>query len=103
MSDLTLRVCTDADLPELQRLAERDSSVVPAGRLLAAEAGGRILAAISIESRAVIADPFVATGDAVDLLRRRALQIRRAHGPGGPALLPRLRRRQGASPASAET
>jgi hypothetical protein len=103
MSDLTLRICTEADLPELQRLAERDSSVVPAGRLLAAEASGRLLAAMSIDGGEVVADPFVATGDAVDLLRRRALQLRRAHGPGGPALLPRLRRRHSASPASAET
>ena len=103
MSDLTLRICAESDLPALQRVAERDSSVVPGGRLLAAEAGGHLIAAISIETGAVIADPFVRSGDAVDLLRRRAAQLRRAHGPRGPSRLPRLRRRPSGSPASAET
>jgi hypothetical protein len=102
MIDLTLRICTEADGPALQALAERDTSVVPAGRLLAAESCGRLIAAISIESGAVIADPFVPTGDVVDLLRRRSRQLRRAHGPGGPSRLPQLWRRSG-SPASAET
>ena len=99
MSDLTLRVCVEADHPVLQQLAERDSAVVPAGRLLAAEAGGRMLAAISLETGALIADPFLATGDAVDLLRRRAMQLRRAHGPRGPRRIPRLRRRASGSAA----
>jgi hypothetical protein len=102
MSDLTLRICGEADQPALQALAERDSSVVPAGRLLAAEAGGRLLAAISLDTRAVIADPFLRTGDAVDLLRRRAMQLRRAHGPGGPKRLPGLRHQSSGSPAPAE-
>jgi hypothetical protein len=93
MTDLTLRICDEADYPALQRLAERDSAVVPAGRLLAAESSGRLLAAISLESRAVIADPFLRTGDAVDLLRRRAAQLRQAHGPAGPRPLPVLRTR----------
>jgi hypothetical protein len=103
MSDLTLRICNEGDYLALQRLAERDSSVIPAGRVLGAVAGGRLLAAISIETGAVIADPFQRTGDAVDLLRRRASQLRRAHGPRGPRPLPRLRRRSSGPPAPAET
>jgi hypothetical protein len=103
MRELTLRICGDGDEAALLRLAERDSSVVPAGRLLAAEAGGRLVAAISIESHAVIADPFLPTADAVDLLRRRAAQIRRAHGSTGPPRLPSLRRRPSGEPATAET
>ena len=96
MSDLTLRVCSDADSPAMERLAERDCARVPAGRLLAAQAGSRLIAAISLETREVIAEPFVRTADAVELLRRRAAQIRRAEGRGLP-LLPRLRRRQAGS------
>ena len=103
MSDLTLRICTEADRHELQRIAERDSSLVPGGRLLAAETCGRVVAAISIDTGVVIADPFVRTGDAVDLLRRRAVQLRRAHGPGGPRPLPRLLARTRREAASAET
>ncbi|HEY7267948.1 MAG TPA: hypothetical protein VH501_09650 [Solirubrobacterales bacterium] len=103
MSDLTLRICGDGDEVALVQLAERDSSVVPAGRLLAAETGGRLIAAISLESGDVIADPFLSTADAVDLLRRRATQIRRAHGPTGPPQLPRVWRGTSGAPASAET
>jgi hypothetical protein len=103
MRELTLRICGDGDESALLRLAERDSSVVPAGRLLAAETSERLVAAISLETGAVIADPFVPTADAVDLLRRRAAQIRRAHGRAGPPRLPSLRRRPGGEPATAET
>jgi hypothetical protein len=103
MSDLTLRICDAADHSALQRLAERDSAVVPAGRLLAAESSGRLLAAISLESGTVIADPFLRTGDAVDLLRRRAAQLRQAHGPSGPRRIPRPERRTSGQTATAET
>ena len=103
MMELTLRVCGDGDETALLRLAERDSTVVPGGRLIAAETRGRLVAALSLETGAVIADPFESTSDAVDLLRRRAAQIRRAHGRSGPPPLPRLSRRPSAAPAPAET
>jgi hypothetical protein len=103
MTDLTLRICGEPDHPGLQRLAQLDSSVVPGGCLLAAESGGRLLAAISLETGAVIADPFQRTGDAVELLRSRAMQLRRAHGPSGPRPLQASRRRPSGSPAPAET
>ena len=103
MRELTLRICGEGDEAALLRLAERDSSVVPAGRLLAAETNGRPVAAISLETGAVIADPFMRTADAVELLRSRAAQIRRAHGSSGPPRLPRLVRRPSGEPASAET
>jgi hypothetical protein len=93
MTELTLRMCDEADYPALQTLAERDTSVVPGGALLVAESGGRVLAAISIETDAVIADPFQRTADAVELLRSRAKQLRRAHGPAGPRPIPVLRAR----------
>ena len=58
MTELTLRTCGEADAPGLRRLAERDSASVPAWPLLAADAGGELIAAISLGSGRVIADPF---------------------------------------------
>jgi hypothetical protein len=102
MTDLTLRIGTEADFLALQSLAERDSAVVPGGTLLVAESSGRLLAAISLETRGVIADPFQRTSDAVELLRRRAMQLRRAHGPAGPKPARPLPHRASGSPAAAE-
>jgi len=91
MSEVTLRLCCEQDARALRVLAERDSAQLPAGRMIAAQVGGELVAAISIETRRVIADPFRPTADAVELLRRRAAQIRRAEGRG-IFLRPRLRR-----------
>jgi hypothetical protein len=102
MTQLTLRMCAESEYLELERLAQRDSAVVPAGALLVAESGARLLAAISLETEEVIADPFQRTADAVELLRRRAKQLRRAHGPAGPKPLPQLPPRTSGSPAAAE-
>ena len=81
MKGLTLRICLPADAAALRRIAERDSAAELAGRALGAEVEGELVAAIGLDSRRVIADPFRPTADAVDLLRRRAGQIARAeHG-----------------------
>ena len=98
MSDLTLRISGEADSPALRKLAERDSARVPAGRLLVVDECGRLLAAISLESGAVIADPFVYTKDAVDLLQRRARHLNRRL-----RLPPRKRRRARGRTAPAQT
>jgi hypothetical protein len=104
LNDLILRICRDGDYPELRALAERDSASIPSGRLLAAEGDGRLLAVISLETGTVIADPFVPTNDAVELLRRRAWQIRRTEGGSGFRRRRRRSRRPVAGPtAPAET
>jgi hypothetical protein len=103
MRDLTLRICCPADYAALRRLAERDTAAVPTGRLLAAEVDGRLIAAMSLETGAVIADPFLPTKDAVEILRRRVRQIRRAEGGPGLRLHKGLGRRAGRRTASAET
>jgi hypothetical protein len=104
MNDLTLRIiCRDSDYTELRTLAERDSAEIPAGRLLAVEVDGRLLAAISLETGTVVADPFEPTSDLVELLRRRAWQIRRAEGGSGFRRRPRPRRRTTGATARAET
>ena len=73
MNNLTIRFATAAD--DLERLAQLDSSVVPAAPQLVAEADGRVIAALSATDGRAIADPFTRSAEAVGLLRRRASQM----------------------------
>ena len=91
MSALTLRLCRPEDARALRLVAERDSAAELAGPALGAEAGGDLVAAICLRTGRVIADPFVPTADAVELLRQRAAQIGRAV-PGRESRLARTRR-----------
>ena len=75
MTNLILRSATAADDAALYRLAQLDSSVVPAAPRLVAEADGHLIAAVSARDGGVIADPFTRSADAVTLLRRRAAQL----------------------------
>ena len=77
MTPVTLRPCTEADGRALLRLAQRDSAApLSSGAILAAERGGRLLAAICLREDRLIADPFEPTSDLVELLRLRAAQLR---------------------------
>ena len=80
----TLRFATPRDDAALDRLAQLDSSVVPAAPILLAEEGGELIAAISARNGTVIADPFVPTSGTIDLLRRRARQLSGASGSARP-------------------
>jgi hypothetical protein len=71
MTNLTLRSATAADDAALYRLAQLDSSVVPAAPRLLAEVDGQLIAAVSARDGGAIADPFTRSRDAVELLRRR--------------------------------
>jgi hypothetical protein len=75
---VVIREATEADRTALARVAERDSSAVPAGEVLVAESGGEIRAAIEVDGEVAVGDPFRPTADLLDLLRTRAGQIRRA-------------------------
>jgi hypothetical protein len=86
-ADLTLRHATAADDTGLARLAALDSSRVPAGELLVAELEGRLVAAMSIDTGAVVADPFEYTAAIVESLRIHASKRDR---PAAPARLGRL-------------
>jgi len=77
-SALTIRRATAADAVALDRLAQLDSSTLPAAPQLVAESDGRVIAAVSTSNGAAIADPFVRSADAVALLRRRVRQLRPA-------------------------
>ena len=72
---LTMRLATSADGPALSRLAELDEAPTPAGPLLLGVVMQRPVAALSLEDGSVIADPFMPTGDLVELLRLRARQL----------------------------
>lgn len=70
---ITIRPAYADDHAPLARLAALDSAEgVPAGSLLLAEVDGELRAAMSVQSRAVIADPFAPTVELVALLRRHA-------------------------------
>jgi hypothetical protein len=78
ISAVVIREATEGDRPALARVAQRDSSAVPAGEVLVAESGGEIRAAIEVDGEVAVADPFRPTAELLDLLRARASQIRRA-------------------------
>jgi hypothetical protein len=81
-ASLTVRHATAADERSLHRLAALDSSRVPSGELLVAELDGELVAAVSVDTGAAIADPFEHTAAIVDALRAHANQRSR------PALRP---------------
>ena len=66
---MTIRHAAASDLASLERLAALDSARIPSGELFVAEVDGRLLAATSIDTGAVIADPFEHTASIVELLR----------------------------------
>jgi hypothetical protein len=92
---VTIRPATRSDIPAIASLAELDSARVPRGRVLLAELRGRVVAAISLESGALFADPFVPTAEAVKDLRAKAAGVRLADDPEtgrrGTSLMTRVR------------
>ena len=89
---LTIRVAAPDDAGTLRRLAELDSAPRLRRRALLAEADGVPIAAISLDTGAVTADPFRRTENAVRMLRLRRYQLLRQGGDVAPAkqLLRRL-------------
>jgi hypothetical protein len=83
-ASLTIRHAIAADEADLTRVAALDSSRVPSGELLVAELDGRVVAALSIDTGAAIADPFEHTAAIVESIRAQA----RASREPRPAILP---------------
>jgi len=77
-ASLTIRHATAADEADLIRLATLDSSRVPSGELLVAQVDGNLVAALSIDTGAAIADPFEHTAAIVELLHVQARAARPA-------------------------
>jgi hypothetical protein len=76
----TVRLASTADTAALMRLAALDSRPLPSGRLLVAEVGGELWAAVALDGPGAVADPFRPSGELVLLLRERARQLDRAAG-----------------------
>ncbi len=76
MKTIVIRRATAADAKALSDLAEIDSRSPITGSVLLAEADEEILAALSVESGRVIADPFRPTADLVAHLRLSAIPSR---------------------------
>ena len=73
---IVLRAARPGDADALRRLAGLADRSLPAVEpLLVAEADGELLAVVSRDGRTVVADPFRATADLVELLRLRAGQL----------------------------
>jgi hypothetical protein len=87
---LSIRRLGERDAGAVVKLAELDSSLVPAAPLLGIEVQGRLLAAVSLRDGASIADPFSRTAELRAMLELRATQLRermherRAHASGAP-------------------
>jgi hypothetical protein len=74
-SHVTIRELAGGDEGLLRELTERDTARMPRGEVVGAERDGRLMAAISLASGEIVADPFHPTADLVALLRVRAGQI----------------------------
>jgi hypothetical protein len=70
--EIRIRPLEASDADDLRVLAERDTAPPPSGVVVGAERDGHLLAALSLTSGEVVADPFHPTADLVTLLRTRA-------------------------------
>jgi hypothetical protein len=95
-SAYSIRLASDRDDAALRDLAELDSRDPLAGRVIVAETGGAIVAALSLDDGRSVANPFRRSDQAVTHLRMRA------HGRRAFERTPSLRDRMlGALPARA--
>jgi hypothetical protein len=72
LAGVVLRAAGPGDAAALERLAWLDSRRPLVGPVLVAEEDGVLRAALSVETGAVVADPFAVTAHLVALLRRHA-------------------------------
>ena len=82
--DVTIRLARPEDERAVADLSVLDSARRPRGDVLVAEVDGSLWAAVSLEDRHAVADPFRPSGELVPLLRERAHQIRPRRPYRGP-------------------
>ena len=80
---VVIRLADADDADVLAALAELDSACTPSGPLLIAERAGSPVAALGLIGGEAIANPFLPTTDAVELLRLRATQLQPARRLSG--------------------
>jgi hypothetical protein len=78
---ITIRPARDVDGWAIKRLAALDSAKPLNGDVLLAEADGIPVAAVEILTGDAVADPFIASAEAVTVLRVRAAQLRASEAP----------------------
>lgn len=86
---LAIRRARDADAPLLDDLAALDSAPPLEGPALVAVVDGRIWAALALDDGRAIADPFLPTAAAVELLALRVEQLKAAERRTRRGMLPR--------------
>jgi hypothetical protein len=89
---LTVRAATPRDSEAVRLLAALEGVSMPRGRVLVAQVGDEVVAALPLDGRGPLADPFRPSAHIVELLQLRARQLhreddQRARG----SLIPRLR------------
>jgi hypothetical protein len=90
-AELVIRPARNSDSDALARVAALDSArPLAGGQVLVAEAGGRIIAAVSMHDGRAVADPFVPSADAVEMLRLHASAKRPARARLPRTWMPRL-------------
>jgi hypothetical protein len=77
-----MRRAAIADAVRIRELARLDDKRLPAGPFLVADLADETVAAISLSTGTVVADPFRLTADAVAMLRLRAAQVGTASALG---------------------
>ena len=77
-TNVTVRYARRDDAEALAALAALDSSHVPGGGVLVAEADGELWAAVSLHDGHAIANPFRPSGELAFHLLERARELRRA-------------------------
>lgn len=83
---VAIRLAEAADEPALLRLAELDSARPLTHPIIVAQSRGKLVAALALEDRSSVADPFEPTAGLVELLRVRADQIEADRAAGRPRL-----------------
>jgi hypothetical protein len=74
-TSILMRRASIADAARIRTLAYLDDKRLPAGPFLVAELGDDVVAAMSLSSGTVVADPFRRTADVVAMLRLRGTQV----------------------------
>jgi hypothetical protein len=67
--EIKIRQATSTDAFALRRLAALDDRPALRGEILLAEQAGEIRAALSVDNGRVVANPFAATAELVEMLR----------------------------------
>jgi hypothetical protein len=74
-SPVVIRLATAGDRRALERLAQLDSTFLPAGEIMMGELHGRPVVAVGMADGTVVADPFMPTTEIAELVSLRAQQL----------------------------